>query len=71
MISGFLLNNPAYNFALTASILEYFIESWISPSSKDFTLLFWIGLILVIIGEAIRLTAVTINYTSSKFSYLC
>lgn len=55
----FLLNHsPAYNFALVIAVIEYVIEVKWFPHLKLYHSLSMLGLLICIVGESIRKTAI-------------
>lgn len=51
---GSLLITRPYVFAHIAGIVEFEIESYFFPSTKSHTVIMWIGVLLVVVGESIR-----------------
>ena len=71
-LNSFLVNHSReYTIAAIVSWIEYAIEYTFFPSIKSFSWLCWIGLVVVIVGEATRklamLTAMSKFHTHGRF----
>jgi len=57
-VDSFLVNHSfEFNVAMAASFVEYFIELWLFPGLKGFTIFVWLGILTAGAGQVIRLAA--------------
>ncbi|TPX30745.1 protein-S-isoprenylcysteine O-methyltransferase [Synchytrium microbalum] len=68
-LKSFLFNHsPSFNVAMISSVIEYLVEWRLCPWLKHYSSLTRIGLILVILSQALRTTAMIT--ASSNFTHL-
>ncbi|CAG8519749.1 8085_t:CDS:2 [Dentiscutata erythropus] len=54
-LDSFLINNgQQYHLAHTAAIIEFLIEAYLFPNSKNIKLFYFIGFIVVVVGQIAR-----------------
>jgi len=57
-VDSFLINHSReYTMAIVGSVLEFLVEYWLFPSLKFLWLLTWLGIIVALAGQVVRLLA--------------
>ncbi|KAJ3036120.1 hypothetical protein HK097_003923, partial [Rhizophlyctis rosea] len=68
-LSSFLLNHsPEYHAAMAGATIEFFLEWYFFRGMKFFTWMNWIGLVIVILAQTLRTTAMIT--AGSNFSHI-